>query len=252
MKKLILLLTAVVFLGLLCQGETVDEIIAKNMEVKGGIEKLRAIKTSKMTGKMTMMNMDIKTTMWYKEPGMMKMEMMFADKLMTFAFDGNVVWQISPFTGSDEAQEVTGQEAEQVKDNADMMSDPLVDYKQKGHKIELEGKEEMEGTPVFKLKLTKKDGKIVYFFIDAESYIELKTQMTRKIGEGQEMTFETFFGDYKEVAGIMTAHSLKIKMNGQDQGNIVVESFEPNIPLDDNFFKMPEKKPAPPTEPEKK
>ena len=115
----------------------------------------------------------------------------------------------------------------------------------------MDGKEEVEGTPVFKLKLTKKNGKIIYFFIDAENFIELKSQMTRTIGEGQEMTLETFFGDYKEVAGVMSAHSLKMKMNGNDQGNIVVDSIEYNVPLDDNFFKMPKKKPAPPTEPEK-
>ena len=251
MKKFIVLLTALILLGFMCQGQSVDEIIAKNMEVKGGIEKIQAIKTSKMTGTMTMMNMEIKTTMWYKEPGMMKMEMMFADKMMTFAYDGNIVWQISPFTGSDEAQEVTGQEAEQIKDNADMMGDPFVDYKQKGHRVELEGKEELEGTPVFKLKLTKKGGKIIYYFIDAESFIELKIQMTRKIGEGQEMTLETYFGDYKEVAGVMSPHSLNIKINGQDQGNILVNTYETNVELDDNFFKMPAKKPAPPVEQEK-
>ena len=134
MKKFIVVLTALVFLGLLCQGQTVDEIIAKNLEVKGGAEKVRAIKTAKMTGTMTMMNMEVKTTMWYKEPGMMKMEMLLADKMMTFAYDGNIVWQISPFTGSDEAQEVTGQEAEQVRDNADMMSDPFAHYKKKALK----------------------------------------------------------------------------------------------------------------------
>lgn len=250
MKKIIVLFTAMIFLGLLCQAETVDDIIAKNMEVKGGIDKLRAIKTNKTTGKMTMMGFETQVTMWYKEPGMMKMEMTIAEKLMTFAYDGKTAWQISPLTGSDEPQEVTGAQAEQVKDNADMMSDPLVDYKKKGFKLDLEGKEDMEGTPVYKLKLTKKDGKITYFFIDAENYIELKTQMTRTINE-QETTTETFFGDFKEVGGVMMAHSMTIKVNGQDMGNITIESVEINVPLEDSFFKMPPKKEAPQKEPEK-
>lgn len=250
MKKIIVIFTAMIFLGLLCQAQTVDEIIAKNMEVKGGIDKLRTIKSNKTTGMMSMMGLETKVTMWHKEPEMMKMEMMFAEKVITFAFDGKIAWQISPMTGSDEPQEMTGAQAEQIKDNADMMSDPLVDYKKKGFKLDLEGKEDMEGTPVFKLKLTKKDGKVTYFFIDAENYIELKAQATRTVNE-QEMTMETFFGDFKEVGGVMIPHSMTIKMNGADSGNITIESVELNVPLDDDFFKMPPKKTASQEEPEK-
>ena len=250
MKKITALFAVMIFLGLLCQAQTVDDIIAKNMEVKGGIEKLRTIKTNKIVGKMAMMGFETNVTMWYKEPAMMKMEMVIAEKLMTFGYDGKTAWQISPMTGSDDPQEVTGAQAEQVKDNADMMSDPLVDYKKKGFTIDLEGKEDMEGTPVYKLKLTKKDGKVVYYFIDAENYIELKTEMTRTVND-REMTTETFFGDFKEVDGVMMAHSMTIKMNGQDMGNITLESVELNVPLDDNFFKMPPKKAAPQAEPEK-
>jgi outer membrane lipoprotein-sorting protein len=250
MKKIIVFFIAVVFLGLLCQGQSVDDIIGKNLEAKGGIEKLRAIKTIKSVGKMIMMGFETKVTMWYKEPVMMRMEMLIAGKVMTFAYDGKIAWQISPMTGSDEPQEMTGQQAEQIIDNADMMSDPFVDYKKKGFKIELDGKEEMEGTPVFKLKLTKKNGNVVYYFIDAESFIELKSWMTKKVNE-QETTTETFFGDFKEVAGVMMPHSMNIKMNGQDNGDIILESIETNVPIADDFFKLPAKKPVPPKEIEK-
>lgn len=242
MKKLFVLFTIVMLLGIMGWAQTVDEIIAKNLAAKGGAEKIRAIKTTKTTGKMLMMNVETATTMWYKEPNMFRMELLISDKKITFAYDGTVAWQISPFSGSEEPQEMTGQQAEQIKDNADMFGDPFVDYQKKGFSIALEGKEDMEGTPVFKLKLTKKDGKVIYYFIDAENYIELKTQITRTIGEGQEMNLETFFGDFKEVLGIMVPHSLHIKMNGQDFGNIVVESQEMNVQLDDAFFKLPPKK----------
>ncbi len=242
MKKFFVFFTIVMLLGIITWAQTVDEIIAKNLTAKGGIDKIRAIKTTKATGKMIMMNFETATTMWYKEPNMFRMELLVSDKKITFAYDGAVAWQISPMSGSDEPQEMTGQQAEQIKDNVDMFSDPFVDYQKKGYRIDLEGKEDMEGTPVFKLKLTKKDGKIIYYFIDTESYIELKTQVTRTIAEGQEMNLETFFGDYKEVQGIMVPHSLHIKMNGQDLGNIVVESQEMNVQIDDAFFKMPPKK----------
>jgi outer membrane lipoprotein-sorting protein len=251
MKRFIVLFMAVIFLTVLCQGQSVDEIIQKNLEVKGGLKKLKEIQTIKQTGKMVMGSFEMKVTMWFKEPTMVKMEMLISEKKMTMAYDGTTAWQMSPLTGSEEPQEMAGQQAEQFKDNVDMFSDPFVYYKEKGFKFELEGKEEIEGTPAYKLKLTKKDGKVIYYFVDAESFIELKTQMTREIAEGQEMVFESFLADYKEVDGVMMAHSLSIKVNGQDQGNIVVDSVEFNVQLDDNFFKMPPKKTDPQQEPEK-
>lgn len=251
MKRFFTLLMAVIFLVVLCQGQSVEEIIQKNLEVKGGLEKLKEIQTMKTTGKMVMMGFETKITMWFKEPVMVKMEMLISEKKMTMGYDGTTAWQMSPLIGSEDPQEMTGPQAEQIKDNADMFSDPFVHYKDKGFTFELEGKEEIEGTPAYKLKLTKKDGKVIYYFVDAESFIELKTQMTREIAEGQEMTAETFFADYKEVDGVMMAHSMRIKVNGQDQGNIVVDSIELNVPLDDNFFKMPPKKTDPQQEPEK-
>ncbi|MCK4764055.1 MAG: outer membrane lipoprotein-sorting protein [Candidatus Aminicenantes bacterium] len=238
MKKIIVVCIAIFMVGALCQAQSVDEIISKNLEVKGGAEKIRALKTIKANTKTGMGGMEIKGTMWFKHPNMFKMEMLISEKKMIFAFDGSVAWQVSPLTGSEDPQELTGQMAEMVKDNADMMDDPFLDYKKKGFKYELVGKEDMEGTQVFKLKLIKKSGKIVYFFLDAESFIEIKSIMTNKIGE-QDITTEMFYGDYKEVAGVMYPHSIATKQNGQDQGTIVFESVEPNVELDDAFFKMP-------------
>lgn len=241
MKKFLVIGLLNLFLTMIGFTQTTDEIIAKNLEAKGGLDKITAIKSGKATGKMMNRGIEMPITMWYVKPDKIKMEMSFSDKKMTFAYDGKIAWQISPFSGSTDPQEMTGDMADNMKENIENLNDPLIDYEKKGHKVEFIGKDEMEGTEVLKLKLTLKSGKESTLFIDAETFIELKTVSINKTSDGQEMTIENVMGDYKPVAGVMMAHSISITMNGQESGSITFDSFEPNIQLPDDFFSMPPK-----------
>ncbi len=242
MKRTIIFVLAIAYIFAVGNAQTVDEILLNNIKVKGGAEKLESVTTVTASGKMVRMNMEMAFGMWYKKPKMTKMEINISDKKMIFAFDGKTVWQISPFTGIEGAQVMTGDQADDIKENAEMFENPFINYKEKGNKIELIGKEELEGTEVFKIKLTKKNGKVITFFIDTESFIELKTETIKKKKDGKEIKFESYYGDFKEVDGMMTAFSIKTKINGTDMGNIIIESIKYNEPIDDSFFKMPKEK----------
>jgi outer membrane lipoprotein-sorting protein len=189
--------------------------------------------------------------MWFKKPNQVKMEMVFQGATMIMAYDGNIAWQISPFTGSTDAQEMTGDQADQVKDSAEMMDEPFINYEKKGYKIELMGKEDLEGTEVFKLRLTRKDGQVTDFFIDAENFIELKTSTTKKQQDGTEIKIDTILGDYKPVAGVMMPYSLSFSFNRMSM-NITLDAVEPNVELAEDFFSMPPKKTEAPAEEAKK
>jgi hypothetical protein len=132
-----------------------------------------------------------------------------------------------------------------------MMDEPFIDYEKKGHKIELIGKEDMEGTEVFKLKLTKKDGQEIYYFIDTEAFIELKTSTTKKKQDGSEIKIDTIYGDYKPVASVMIPHSMSFSINQQSM-NLTIDAVEPNVELAEDFFSMPPKKSETPAEEAKK
>jgi len=251
MKTFLVIVLTIVFLSPLLQAQSLDEIIKKNLEAKGGIEKINAFQTGKMTGKMMMQTFEIPVTMWFKKPNLVKMEMVFQGATMVMAYDGNIAWQISPFTGSTDAQELTGEQAEQIKDSGEMMDEPFIDFEKKGHKIELLGKEDMEGTQVFKLRLTRKDGQVIDYFIDAESFIELKTSTTRKKQDGTEIKIDTILGDYKPVAGVQMPYSLSFSANQMPMG-LTLDAVEANVELAGDFFSMPPKKSQPPAEEAKK
>ncbi|MEN8223032.1 MAG: hypothetical protein ABFR36_07210 [Acidobacteriota bacterium] len=241
MKRTLVLLIAFVFIFSIVSGQTVDEIIKNHIKVKGGAAKLESVKSVKAIGKMVRMNMEMKFTMFYKKPGMTRTEVTFSDKLMVFAYDGKTAWQISPFTGIEGPQVMTGDQADDAKEQSEMFENPLIDYAKKGHKVELLGKDDLEGTEVFKLKLIKKDGKEIILYLDTENFIDLKTETLRVRKDGKEIKSESYSGDFKEVNGIMSAFSIKTKVNGMDMGNIVIESIEYDTELDDSLFIMPDK-----------
>lgn len=251
MKTFLVIVLTIVFLSPLVQSQSLDEIIKNNLEAKGGAEKINAFKTGKMSGKMVMQTFELPFTMWLKKPNQVKMEMVFQGTTMTFGYDGNIVWQISPFAGGTEPQEVTGEQADQIKDTGEIMDEPFIDYMKKGHKIELIGKEDMEGTEVFKMKLTRKDGREIYYFIDTEVFIELKTSTTKKKQDGTEIKIDTTFGDYKPVAGVMMPHSLSFSINQQTM-SMTLDAIEPNVELAEDFFSMPKKKSESPAQETKK
>jgi len=241
------------FAGLLLAGlmgtaawaQTADEIIAKNIEAKGGLEKLKAIQTMRITGKMMMgPGMEAPLIIESARPHKMRMEFTFQGMTGIQAYDGTTGWMVMPFMGKKDPEPMSADDLKQAEDQADI-DGPLVDYKDKGNQVEYLGKDEVEGTPVFKLKVTKKNGDIQTLYLDADSYLEIKAEGKTKV-RGQEIEGETTFGDYKEVDGLVIAHSIQSKMKGgQGPGQtITFEKIEINPELPASRFEMPAAAPA--------
>ena len=238
MKKFFFIMIAVVLLGMWTQAQTVDEIVQKYAKAMGGADKIKAIKTMKVKGKFIRQSMEAAVTIWAKHPDLIKLEIVFSGQTMVIAYDGKTAWMINPFDGSTEPKEVPKEDAGYMAGYADMVNDPLIDYKKKGHKIELIGKEDMEGTEVFKLQLTRKNNKSSTLYLDAETFILLKISATQE-RSGQQINSDMVFGDYKPVAGVMMPHAMETYVNNQAMGSITFDSLEPNIKLEDDVFKMP-------------
>jgi len=134
--------------------------------------------------------------------------------------------------------------AEDLKDMEEQadLDGSLVDWKAKGHTVELMGKEKVEGSDAYKLKLTLKNGDTRYVYIDVDSYLELKTDAKRTI-RGSEVETESVASDYKEVGGLILPHTITQGPKGSPQKQtITVDKIELDVPLDDARFKMPEVK----------
>jgi hypothetical protein len=146
-----------------------------------------------------------------------------------------------PFQGSKTPQQMSADDVKMAQEQADM-DGPLLDYKAKGHTVELVGKDKVEGADAYKLKVTMKTGDVRFIYIDAEHFLQLKEEGKRKI-QGAEVETETIVGDYKAVDGLMFPHSMDSGQKGSPQRQkMVIEKIELNVPIDDARFKMPEVK----------
>jgi outer membrane lipoprotein-sorting protein len=236
--------------GAAVQAQTADEIINKNLTARGGKDKIKAVQAARMTGKMVMgQGMEAPFTMEVARPNKMRMEFTIQGMTGVQAFDGKSGWSVMPFMGKKDPEAMSADDAKQAADQADM-DGVLVDYKEKGHQVELVGKEDVEGTPAYKLKVTKKNGDIVNVYIDTESYMEIKDAGKTKV-RGQEIEGETTFGDFKTVDGLVFPFSIEQKAKGMPGGmTMAISKIEVNPKVEDSRFAMPaaEKKesPAPP------
>jgi outer membrane lipoprotein-sorting protein len=227
--------------------QTADEIIEKNIQAKGGREKIKAMNTVRMTGKMAMgQGMEAPFTMEMSRPNKMRMEFTLQGMTGVQAYDGTTGWMVMPFMGKKDPEEMPADQVKAMADQADF-DGLLMDYKEKGHQVEYAGKEDMEGTPVHKLKVTKKNGDVNTIYIDAETFLELKVTGKTKI-QGREIEGETMLGDYKEVGGVIFPHSMEQKAAGMPGGMVMtIEKIEVNPDIPADRFSMPkvEKKPEP-------
>jgi len=219
--------------------QNVDEIIAKYIQARGGADKLKAVQSIKTTATMTMgPGMELAGTVLQKRPMLGRMEFTVQGMTAVQAYDGKDAWQIMPFTGKKDPELMSADEAKETEEMADV-DGPLVDYKSKGHQVELLGKEKIEGTDAYKLKLTLKNGDVQTVYIDADSFLQIKEVDKRTI-RGTETETETSIGDYKEVNGLLFPFAIENSVKGSDQKQkITITKIELNVPIEDSVFKMP-------------
>src|ERR1700746_2932550 len=178
-RKLCFGIVAAAVLAPALSAQTVDEIIAKNIQARGGMDKLKSVKTIKTTATMTMgPGMEAPGVMVQKRPEMARLEFTIQGLTAVQAYDGSKAWQIMPFMGKKDAELMSGDETKEMEETADL-DGPLVDYKAKGNTVELLGKEKIEGTDAYKLKITLKNGDVQTEYIDADSFLEIKEETKR-------------------------------------------------------------------------
>ncbi|HEY3129352.1 MAG TPA: hypothetical protein VGL91_07835 [Acidobacteriota bacterium] len=238
--KNLLPITLVPLLGIALQGATsnVDELIQKNIDARGGLQRIRAVKTMKMSGAILVRGTKGKFTLLLKRPHFVRMEMYAEGSAVVQAYDGTTAWSMNS-SSPGVAEKVPEAQAKTVKEQADF-DGPLVDYQQKGNTIELVGREKMETYEAYKLRVTLKNGDVRYFYLDTKSFLERRLSFRQKEQAG-EVEVDTYLDDYKSVNGIMVPYSFETRVGGTTVTQSSVENVEINTALDDSLFRMPEK-----------
>ena len=246
MKKL--LLVAVLFIGTIANAQTVDEILSTYYENIGGIENLKKITGVKMVAKINQQGMEIPLEIYQLSDGKQMTIINFQGKeLKQGVFDGETLWSHNFMTMKAEKSDL--ETTANMKLDMNDFPDSFIDYEEKGYKVELLGKETIDGAETFKIKLTKEpvtvDGKkedsISYYFFDTESFVPIAVQTEVKSGPAKGMTQQITMSDYQEVEGLYFPFSMTQGVKGQPGGQpITITTIELNPTLDLAAFAFPE------------
>ncbi len=244
LRRTVLGLVASAALAVPAFAQTADELVAKNLAARGGLTKLKAVNTVRMTGTMSMGAMELPMVVEMKRPSNIRTEVTFQGSTSVQAFDGKNAWVVPPM-GDKQPLILPSEAAKQAAAQADI-DGPFVDYKAKGSQVELVGKEKVDGRDAYKLKLAHPDGTAESYFLDAGSYLVIRVEAKRTI-QGQPIEGESTIGDYEESGGVLWPHSIQNVAKGRPESQtLTFEKIEVNPPVDDARFLTPANaKPAP-------
>jgi outer membrane lipoprotein-sorting protein len=227
--RVLVLSAALTGLSVSASAMTAEELVAKNLEARGGASKLRAITTMHTVGKVrTRGGLDAKVESWAIAPENFRGEFSMQGMTAVQAWDGKQAWSISPFQGRRDPQKLSPEDAKGLIEQSDIAG-PLVDYQAKGHKIEYLGTEDIDGTDAHKLRVTLKNGDSQVLYLDPDEFLEIRVVNHRMV-RGQEEVSTTDLGEYEKVDGIYFPF---------ETGRTQLEKVELNPTIDRTMFAFP-------------
>ncbi len=248
MKKLqnLLLVAIVSLLTISINAQSVDEIVGNYLENTGGAENWENVKGVRMNASINQMGMEIPIEMVQLKDKMYTKISIQGQEIKQAVFDGETLWSTNFM--SMKAEKSDQEDVDNVKNELAEYPDPFLNYKDKGFTVELMGTETVEGSDVFKIKLTKKpmvvDGEEVpnvsIYYFDSENFVPIMVHEEVMSGPGKGMIMESKMSDYQEVEGLYFPFSMTQGVKDQPGQPITIESIELNPSIDDSEFNFPE------------
>ncbi len=239
MRHAVIVLAAVSCLSVFSLAQTAEELVNKNIQAKGGIDKIKAIHSVRMTGKLNGGGGFTAATMQENQrPNLVRETFSLQGMTAVSAYDGTTGWQIQPFGGHKDPEFMGEDDLKDLLLDADF-DGPLVDYKEKGNTVEFLGHDVVDGDDALRLKVTLKDGDIIYYYLDPDTFLEIRKEVQEFVrGSVRESVID--LGSYKPVAGVMYPFTDFAGIEGESGGaDDDVEKIEVNVPINPADFAVP-------------
>ena len=248
MKKLqnLFIVTIISLLTISLNAQSVEEIVENYLENTGGTENWENVKGVRMNASINQMGMEIPIEMVQLKDKMYTKISIQGQEIKQGVFDGETLWSTNFM--SMKAEKNDQEDVDNIKNELAEFPDPFLNYKDKGFTVELMGTETVEGSDVFKIKLTKKpmvvDGEEVpnvsIYYFDSENFVPIMVHEEVMSGPGKGMIMESKMSDYQEVEGLYFPFSMTQGVKDQPGQPITIESIELNPSIDDSEFNFPE------------
>ena len=219
--------------------QTVEDVVRRYLEARGGLARLRAVQSLRLKGTVELPGVPpAPFTLELKRPDRMRTEFVIEGRKAVRAYDGRVAWAQLPVPG-EPPRPMAAEDAADAKAQADVDLSPLVDAAAKGYTVELVGRDRLPGGETFRLVVRGKDEPPRTLQLDTRSHLVVRTEERRRV-EGQEVDFVTEVGDYRPEGGLVFPHRIELGPRGSaDRQRLTIATVEVNPPLDDARFSLP-------------
>lgn len=220
--------------------QTADSILAKVFAARGGLDKIRAVKSERVSGTITF---GLDTTgpfrVEFQRPLKMHMQLTIQNQTLVRVYDGKSAgWANNPFNGKMNPEPMSEDDLKNISDESDF-DGQFVDARRKGNQVVLVGKDKVGDKDVWRLKLTTKAGEVRQYLFDTKSFLLLKWEGKRRF-EGKELPVESYFHDYRSVDGLKFAFLIESGSSVTEiSQKISIDKIELNIPLPESDFGKP-------------
>jgi hypothetical protein len=239
MRHGLVVVLALFFFSVFAFSQTADELVQKNIEARGGLDKIKAIKSLRMSGKSVSGGFNATVGQESLRPNLVRETFSIQGMTAIQAYDGSTGWAIQPFGGRKDPQLMGEDDLRDLLIDADF-DGPLVDYKAKGNTVEFLGHDTLDGDDALRLKVTLKNGDIIYDYLDPDTCLEIRKE-TQEFIRGSMRENATELGSYKPVNGVMYPFSIASgpKNDPSSWQTISVDKIEANVNLDNADFAVP-------------
>lgn len=215
-----------------------DELVAKNIEAKGGLAAIKAIKSLRTSGKLETQGILILLGSDQKPDSLVRQTSTIQGMTQVQAYDGSEGWQINPFSGRRDPERMGEDDTREMVESNDFYG-PLIDYRQKGSKVEYIGHHAVDGDDALLLKVTLKNGDIINYLLDPDTYLEIRLEKQMFVRGRVHESFSNL-GSYKKVNGVYFPFSIESGApRTPGTAKITITHMEANVAIPDSEFKMP-------------
>ena len=220
---------------------TAAELAARNIAAKGGAEKVDAIQSLRLSGKLLVSGgtVELAYSMLVKRPDAIRYEAQLQGLSRVQAYKAGQAWQINPFQGRKDPERLSADDAKALGEAAADFTGTLVDYQAKGYQLDYLGTEDIDGTEAHKLRVTRPNGDVAYVYLDPDYFLEIRT-VNRRIEHGIPHETITDYGDYEKVNGVYLPFALESYPKGSGaRQKLQIDKAEANVAADQSLFEFP-------------
>jgi hypothetical protein len=220
-------------LAVAAEAQTVEEIIARNLEARGGKAAIEAVESLRQTSVLKVEGAEIPVLVIGKRPNLLRQELSIAGLTAIEAFDGSVAWAQNRLLGMPTPTPLEGAHAQTLRSQSSF-DGILAQAKARGDLIELVGVEKIAGRPAHSLRLTSSEHRVLRCYVDVTTGLEVRVSYDTEAG-----VFVQDLSDYREVSGLKIPFLIATYIGGRPQGQLAVTTVEINVPVDASLFTMP-------------